>query len=146
MSQCIIPKQKPDTNGYVRIKRYGRRHKERAHVIAWEKVNGRVPSGMLVCHSCDNRACCNPEHLFLGTHKENSADAAAKMRTTLGSRNPSAKLNEQQVVHIRIALTSGVEVKAIAEEYGVSLACVYGIRSGKTWSWLDAEPVTRRMP
>ncbi len=144
MSDCIIPKQRPDTTGYVRIKRLGRRFKERMHHIEWEKVNGCIPKGMLLCHTCDNRACCNPEHLFLGTHQSNADDAVKKMRTTIGSRNPSAKLSEQQVVHIKLALISGVELKAIAAEYGVSLSCVYGIKTGKSWGWLDADPVTRR--
>lgn len=145
MSDCIIPKQKPDTNGYVRIKRLGNRFKERAHVIAWEKANGRIPDGMLVCHSCDNRACCNPEHLFLGTHADNAADAAAKMRTTLGSRNPAAKLDENTVVHLKIALEYGMPIAMVAEKYGISVSHVYAIRSGKAWGWLDADPITRRI-
>lgn len=144
MSQCIIPKQKPDTNGYVRIKRYGRRYKERCHVIAWEMVHGKIPEGMLVCHSCDNRACHNVEHLFLGTHAVNSRDSALKMRSTIGSRNPAAKLTEQQVIHIRLELNNGLKVADIAARFGVSVGVIYDIRCGRTWGWLDADPVTRR--
>lgn len=133
-TECIIPRQKPDSNGYVRIKRLGRRFKERAHVIAWEKANGRVPNGMFVCHKCDNRACCNVDHLFIGTKSSNSVDMAQKMRSTIGSRNPMAKLTESQVADIRNDTDS---VADIAAKYGVSVATIYSIRSGRYWGWLE---------
>ncbi len=84
------------------------------------------------------------EHLFLGTHAENSADAAEKMRTTLGSRNAAAKLDENTVTHIKCGLEYGFPIKMLAAKYGVSAATIYSIKSGKTWGWLDMDPVTRR--
>jgi HNH endonuclease len=54
-------------------------NKNRAvHRLAWEEVNGPIPSGLLVCHHCDVKLCCNPQHLFLGTAKDNARDLYSK--------------------------------------------------------------------
>ena len=81
----------PDENGCevwtgeLNEKGYGRRRfrdgkNRRIHRVVWELRNGPIPDGLLVCHRCDNPPCCNPEHLFLGTHADNVLDMMAKGR------------------------------------------------------------------
>lgn len=60
-----------------------------AHRFAYEILYGPIPAGLCVCHHCDTPGCCRSTHFFLGTYKDNSADARAKGRTLSGNRNPA---------------------------------------------------------
>ena len=64
--------------GYGRVRFAGK--DARAHRVAWILANGPIPTGLVVCHACDNPPCVNVEHLFLGTHDDNMADMVAKGR------------------------------------------------------------------
>lgn len=65
-------------DGYGQIFANGRTVK--THRLAWELVNGPIPDGLIVCHTCDNPPCCNVNHLFLGTHRDNAQDKERKRR------------------------------------------------------------------
>jgi hypothetical protein len=124
--------------GYGQIKIRGRRSMERAHRISWVMHNGPIPPGLWVLHKCDNRLCVRPDHLFLGTQKENMADCAAKKRirggAPVGELHFKARLTEAIVLDIRARWAAGgVEQKALAAEYGVHPATISNICRGRLW-------------
>jgi hypothetical protein len=66
--------------GPVNFFGYGLSHHSRVHRLAWEEANGPIPDGLFVLHRCDVPSCCNPDHLFLGTHQDNADDKKRKGR------------------------------------------------------------------
>lgn len=132
--------------GTVRREGYGKfTHNGRAvaaHRGAWEAANGLIPKGMYVCHRCDNPACVNPVHLFLGTHFNNMRDMVSKGRQPhmRGERNGRAQLTEHDVSIIKLLLELGVKKGRLVALYGVSAATVGHIKRGYSWSHV-APPV-----
>lgn len=80
---CLLWQGSKNGQGYGRVNMAGATS-ILAHRVAWEITRGSIPDGMLVCHSCDNPACCNPDHLFLATHLGNNQDKQAKGRCRNG--------------------------------------------------------------
>jgi hypothetical protein len=116
-------------NGYGQIGVWGRMY--RAHRLAWMLTFGDIPEGLCILHSCDNRACCNPEHLFGGTPADNTTDMIRKGRHKPARR----KLTEAQVWEIRHRHQSGEQGKVIARDFGISQSLVsniiHGLRYGE---------------
>ncbi len=106
-----------------------------AHRYAWIEHNGKIPNGLFVCDECDNRACCNPEHLWLGTNGDNVRDALAKFgpRSLRGEDSPRAKLTEKEVLEIRRRIKDGAVQRRLAEEYGVTHYQISLIHRRKSW-------------
>ena len=107
--------------GYGNIKIDGKRVS--AHRVAWEIAHGEIPPGMSVLHRCDNRSCCNPEHLFLGTQPENLADMRAKQRHK-NPPTPNTKLSFNAVCSVCERSRLGISQQRIAVEFGVSQATI----------------------
>lgn len=124
--------------GYGQVKIRGKR--KRAHRLAWELTHGSIPDDLFLCHRCDNPACVNPSHLFLGTAADNAKDRDAKGRhrppMTKGAQHGFAKLAEEQAMEIKIAALNGESHKCIAERYGISRPVVSSIKAGRIWKHL----------
>jgi hypothetical protein len=109
-----------------------------AHRASWKAHKGEIPTGLLVCHKCDVPACINPDHLFLGTDKDNCDDKLRKGREAkvTGEANPRAKLTEHHVNAIIGELASGRTLRSLAEEYGVRINTIHHIKTGRNWRHL----------
>ena len=101
------------------------------HRLSYEAFKGEIPKGMCVLHSCDNPLCINPEHLFLGTGKDNVLDMVNKERQARGEKNNHAKLTIEQVRAIRLNEMS--TIAELAQKYGVCTSNIYQIKAYKTW-------------
>ncbi len=105
-----------------------------AHRAAYKIFVGEIPDRMLVCHKCDNRRCVNPEHMFLGSPKDNSEDMANKGRSTHGKKNPRAKLSDEQVCAIRERAAQGARQRQIASDFGICQQMVSLIVRRANWT------------
>lgn len=107
-----------------------------AHRLAYELVHGPIPTGLQICHRCDNPPCCNPRHMFLGTVRDNALDRTAKGRGKRfpGELHASAVFTNAQVQKIRERYTAGgVTQQALADEFGVGLMTINRIIHRRTY-------------
>ena len=115
-----------------------------AHRLAYSFVYGKIPPGLCVCHHCDNPSCCNPEHLFLGSHGDNIADKVKKGRQAkglatniAGSDNWNSKLSELDVLEIRRLYATGrIYQKTLAKMFCVNQQHISRIINKTRWAWL----------
>lgn len=140
--------------GYGSVRIAGKTH--RAHRVSYVLFKGSIPDGLFVCHSCDNPPCVNPDHLWLGTHKANMADAERKGRRTpppklIGDDNPSrkypekrkrgeahprSKASDETITAIRRAYLSGEHLHHIGERFGLKYTFVQDVVYGRVWRHL----------
>ncbi len=129
-----------------------------AHRVSYELTYGPLPVGLFVCHKCDNPSCVRPDHLFLGSQKDNLADMARKRRGTLGDKatarrfidrmprgeaNVSAKLTSIQVLEIRELALQKKSFSEIARLFRVSDSTIRDIAIGKTWKHINGHIIKR---
>lgn len=106
-----------------------------AHRVAYAIGNDN-PGSMLVCHECDNPACCNPRHLFAGSIDDNNKDKHRKGRALgahKGGGHHNAKLNEDAVSSIKRLRRLGVKQAEVASMFGVNRTLVSMIENGRRW-------------
>lgn len=120
---------------------YGYQGRERAHRIAWEVYHRKsLKKGDVVRHTCDNPSCCNPEHLRLGSQKDNISDRVVRERSARGAANGRAVLSNLDALSI---FHAPGRQEDIAKQYGVSIHTVVDIKNGRTWSWLTGKSYSR---
>lgn len=140
LENCWIWTGARSSNGYGRIQ--SNRRNLWAHRVAFQYANGVIEPGALVLHRCDTPLCVRPAHLFLGTHADNTRDAARKGRLVIptaprlqGEQHPGSKLTQVAVDGIRTAYATGnVTQNELAQVHGVSRSLIGLICSGAIWA------------
>lgn len=106
--------------------------RQRAHRLSYMYHKGQIPEGLLICHTCDNPICINPDHLYAGTAKDNSADMVSRGRQNRlkGEEAGQAKLTNIEVLAIR---SDNRRHKYIAKDYGIAVSTVSSIKQRTNW-------------
>lgn len=158
---CWIWTANKNRSGYGRFRFHGDYYF--AHRFSFLLAYGHIDPNMYVCHRCDNPACVRPDHLFMGLPKANAQDRDAKGRAATGDRhwtrqhpervprglnngaytrpdrvlrgeaNGQSKLDATQVARLKARIRDGATDKVIAAEFGVHVATVWCIRTGRNW-------------
>lgn len=104
-----------------------------AHRFIYASLKGKIPKGQHLCHKCDTRACVNPDHLFLGTPKDNMRDMIKKGRNLKGEQVHNTKLTSSDVLNIRQKYSNGVFQTILAKQYGIGQSTISRIILRKVW-------------
>lgn len=109
-----------------------------AHRVSYALFVGKIPNGLIVMHSCDNKKCVNPAHLSVGTHSQNVSDGyargLAKPRDISGDKHPQAKINWDVVGTMRQLYADGMGPKAIADKFGLKRSLVVDVLNRRNWN------------
>ncbi len=110
-----------------------------AHRFSWRLVHGSLPDNLCICHHCDNPSCVNPDHLFLGTPKDNVKDMTVKGRRVdhRGEQHGRSVFIETDIVDIRKKSLQGMSYKKIAKLYGVSASAISHVVKRRVWKHVE---------
>lgn len=132
---CVLWSRALSRDGYGNYKITNQR--EIAHRLSYKVFKGSIPIGDCVLHRCDNPACINPDHLFLGTRDINNKDRMMKGRSALGEQSGRAKLTEKQVQQIyALYHTRKYTTIQLGKRFGVSTHQISMIGLKQTWRHL----------
>jgi hypothetical protein len=132
----ICTSHKSLLNGYYHIRIHGKRKLMHRHV--YEEMYGEISKGLYVRHKCDNPRCINPEHLEVGTPKDNSKDMVDRGRSKKGENHPRSKLTNDQVKEIRIMSSREIKRKDICNIFGIkNVDTITSITKKLTWKHID---------
>ena len=138
-SGCWVWTASTAGKGYGQIKIPGQRRNIYAHQLSYIIHYGEIPSGMMVCHTCDNPRCVKPSHLFLGTAKDNLQDMKLKGRHLNGAKNAKSKLTDEQVRAIHMLSREGLSQGKLGKTFGVSQGQIFRILKGYRWNHIYQE-------
>ena len=114
-----------------------------AHRLSYEMAHGKIPSGYVVRHKCDNPSCVRPDHLTVGTQSENISDMYSRWRDShpgiFGEKNGSSKLSDREIAEIRADSTT--KPTLLAKKYGVTYATIWSIKKRLSRSDAAGKPV-----
>lgn len=132
-SGCWIWMSTLNTGGYGKTG-LGRGSHLSAHRVSYEQKFGPIPKDKFALHTCDIKCCVNPDHIFLGTQKENMEDKVRKNRQAKGENHGRHKLTEVQAIEIKSSAKRPID---LAKEFNCSITTIRQIRSGLYWKHLE---------
>jgi hypothetical protein len=134
---CWVWTANRNNKGYGMFRPGGIAPKELAHRLSYQDAKGEIPKGAFILHSCDNPACVNPDHLRVGSAKQNVADMDKRKRrvsTPLrGEDNPTSLLAQSEVIDLRKSYIAGDSIPGICARFGVSRHSLTDYTSGRSW-------------
>lgn len=131
-SGCLLWAGAAARRGYGVLNLRGSLHS--AHRLSYEEYIGPIPAGFFCLHKCDTPACINPNHLYLGTHKDNMKDMKSKHRSNAGEKCSNHVLTNEQIEEIRSLYRYGVNgYKKLGKQFGVDWSAIYKVVKRKRW-------------
>lgn len=121
-------------DGYAVLGFQGKKYRCAKYLLE-DKLKRPLKNGFETCHTCNNRLCINPEHLYEGTHKDNGRDLS-NSNNLKGSKNKSSKITEIQALEIKDKLKNGEKIRKISDNLSIPYSLIENIKYGNSWEWL----------